>query len=155
MSDYSKSALTQFENTGYSKIFTILNFIPWNTFSFASFIDVFKPGKAREQLKSEQACEGGSRESTNAVKWQQRSLPPAPTGQHHFWVRIRLFPAPVSTFSLFDVLANLPADFVMWCIYGERHRHHGFSSIGSSPPMRHHVVLIYWLLVDQNRVCYL
>lgn len=76
MSDYSKSALTQFENTGYSKIFTILNFIPWNTFSFASFIDVFKPGKAREQLKSEQACEGGGRESTGAVQLTAE-LPPS------------------------------------------------------------------------------
>lgn len=153
MSDYSKSALTQFENTGYSKIFTILNFIPWNTFSFASFIHVLKPGKAREQLKSEWAREGGRRESTSAVRLTAQ-LPPS-LSQHRFWVRIRLFPAPISTSSLFDVAANLPGDFVMWCIYGERHRHHGFSSIGSSPPMQHHVVLIYWLLVDQNRVCYL
>lgn len=50
MSDYFKSALTQFENTSYSKILTILNFIPWNTFSFASFIQFFKPVKATELL---------------------------------------------------------------------------------------------------------
>lgn len=83
MSDYSKSALTQFENTSYSKILTILNFIPWNTFSFGSFIQFFKPVKATELLSQNKPAREEAGKAEMLFQLTKSSLPSSPTGQQH------------------------------------------------------------------------